>query len=733
MRRLSNILQNIMGLKRQNVVLLLLVSFALVVVVVMAIVLTALRTVASTTNALDESRSRQAMSGALAMMRNQMATTMHDYAVWDDAARAVYAPDSEDWIIENFGLASEASDLFDTAYLLGPSNTVVMAYQRGVRFTVPPSEFLSPAFRVMMKTVRDAGMSDNAETAGFVQTREGVAVVGVSTIRAASADVSVPSDRLQQLVFIRHLDQDKIAEIAKTYLIQDLRLVDAANVHPGAALIKDPAGDLIAGLAWIAQKPGDVSYHQVRPYVLLAISVVGVFVILLVIAGGAVIARLRGDEIAARRMALKDRLSGLRNRVGLFDGLQAMIDDAEDHRTDVMLFYLDMDGFKEVNDVYGHATGDRLIKSVSVGLSHLVPEGGLLARLGGDEFAIGIPVKLGDADKPSLEMHILDFFSEPFVIGDLVVVVGVSIGTAISALGAVDAEELLRRADIAMYKAKAEGRGRAIAYDADMDAVLAERKALEAALRSGIQSDEFYVVYQPVVDAGSYAIIGLEALLRWKSPVMGMVSPDIFIPLAETTGLIDKLGLFVMEEALRVVRSWPQIGISINVSPAQFRNPFFIPKVSRLLEESGVRPSSVTLEVTEGYFIHNPEQARRMIGALNGLGVRMALDDFGAGFSSIGYLRQFGFDRLKLDRSMIRALEDGPSGRDMLQATLALAAALDIPVTAEGIETEEEAVILRLCGCDHLQGYYFSRPVEEAALPAFLADKAAPGTVALSA
>ncbi len=733
MRRLSNILQNIMGLKRQNAVLLLLVSFALVVVVVMAIVLTALRTVASTTNALDESRSRQAMSGALAMMRNQMATTMHDYAVWDDAARAVYAPGSKEWIVENFGLASDASDLFDTAYLLGPGNAVVMAYQRGVRFTVPPSEFLSPAFAVMMKTVRDAGTSDNAETAGFVQTREGVAVVGVSTIRAASADVSVPSDRLQQLVFIRHLDQDKIAEIAKTYLIQDLRLVDAANVHPGAALIKDPAGDLIAGLAWIAQKPGDVSYHQVRPYVLLAISVVGVFVILLVIAGGAVIARLRGDEIAARRMALKDRLSGLRNRVGLFDGLQAMIDDAEDHRTDVMLFYLDMDGFKEVNDVYGHATGDRLIKSVSVGLSHLVPEGGLLARLGGDEFAIAIPVKRGDNGKPTLDRHILDFFSEPFVIGDLVVVVGVSIGTAISVLGSVDAEELLRRADIAMYKAKAEGRGRAIAYDAEMDAVLAERKALEAALRSGIHSDEFYVVYQPVVDAGSHAIIGLEALLRWKSPVMGMVSPDIFIPLAETTGLIDKLGLFVMEEALRVVRTWPQIGISINISPAQFRNPFFIPKVSSLLEESGVRPSSVTLEVTEGYFIHNPAHARRTIEALNGLGVRMALDDFGAGFSSIGYLRQFGFDRLKLDRSMIRALEEGPRGRDMLQATLALAAALDIPVTAEGIETEEEAVILRLCGCDHLQGYYFSRPVEEAALPALLADKAAPGTVALSA
>ncbi|WP_438751778.1 putative bifunctional diguanylate cyclase/phosphodiesterase [Pararhizobium sp. O133] len=733
MRKLSNILQKITRLKRQNVVLLLLVSFALVVVVVVAIVLTALQTIASTTNALDERRSRQAMSGALAMMRNQMATTMHDYAVWDDAARAVYVPDSQEWIVENFGLASDASDLFDTAYLLGPGNTVVMAYQRGARFTVPPSEFLSSAFDVMMKTVRDAGTSDEAEASGFLQTKEGVAVVGISTIRAASTDVTVPIDRLQQLVFIRHLDRHKVAEIAKTYLIRDLRLVDAANLHPGAAPIKDPAGKVIGGLAWIAQAPGDVSYRQVRPYIFAAMSIVGIFVVLLVIAGGAVIGRLRGDEIAARRAALKDRLSGLRNRTGLFDGLQAMIDQAKDRRDDVMLFYLDMDGFKEVNDVYGHATGDRLIKSVAAGLSHLVPEGGILARLGGDEFAIALPIKRGDGGPPPLEAHILDFFSEPFVIGDLIVVAGVSVGNAISPLGSIDAEELLRRADIAMYKAKAEGRGRAIAYDAEMDAVLAERKALEAALRSGIHSNEFYVVYQPVVDAVSHSIVGLEALLRWRSPVMGMVSPDIFIPLAETTGLIDKLGLFVMEEALRVVRTWPQIGISINVSPAQFRNPFFIPKVSHLLEESGVRPSSVTLEVTEGYFIHNPEQARHMIGALNGLGVRMALDDFGAGFSSIGYLRQFGFDRLKLDRSMIRALEDGPRGRDMLQATLALAAALDIPVTAEGIETEEEAVILRLCGCDHLQGYYFSRPVEASALPALLADKAAPGIVTLSA
>lgn len=733
MRDLLTSFLNSIRLKRQHVVLLLLVSFAVVVIVAVAVVLAALKTVAVTTNALDESRSRQAVSGALTTLQSQMASTMVDYTVWDAAAQAVYSPEAEDWVLQNFDLANAASDIFDTAYLLGPDGKVLMAFKRGVPFSTSPSQFLSPAFDGMMKAVRSAGIGQGAEASGFVRTTDGVAIVGVSTIRGASPDVSVPQDRLQQLVFVRHLDQAKIDDIAETYLIQDLRLIDASSVVPGTALISDPAGHVIAGLTWTAQSPGDVSYRQVRPYVFAAMAIVGVFIFLLVLAGSFVIGKLRGDEIAARKMALTDRLSGLSNRMGLFSGLQDMIGLARDGLNDVLLFYLDMDGFKEVNDVYGHATGDRLIISVAAGLAHLVPQGAILARLGGDEFAIAMPVNGGARTVPSLETLVLDFFSEPFMIGELVVVVGVSVGTAVSACGSVDAEELLRRADIAMYKAKAEGRGRAVAYDMQMDGALAERKAMEVALRAGIQNKEFFVVYQPVVDARTQAIAGLEALLRWNSPQMGMVSPDVFIPLAESSGLIDKLGLFVMEEALRTVRTWSHIGISINISPAQFRNPFFIPNVARLLEESGVRPASVTLEVTEGYFIHNPAHARGMIEALNALGVRIALDDFGAGFSSIGYLRQFGFDRLKLDRSMTSALEDIPRGREMLQATLALAAALDIPVTAEGIETEEQATFFRLCGCDQLQGYFFSRPIEEAALSALLAENADSRIVSLSA
>ncbi len=733
MHKLMTNLVHIIRLKRQHVVLLLLVSFAVVVMSVMAVVLTALQTVASTTNALDESRSRQAVTGALATLKSHMTATMVDYTVWDAAAQAVYAPGAEDWILDNFDLANGGSKIFNAAYLLGPDDNILMAYRRGEPFSTPPSDFLSPAFADMLNVVRGAGVGDGAEASGFFRTPEGIAVVGVSTIRGATPDVTVPQDRLQRLVFVLYLDQARIDSIAETYLVKDLHLVDAASLPPGAAMIADPAGRVIAGLTWTAQSPGDVSFRHARPYVLIAMAIVGAFVVLLVLAGSLVIGKLRGDEIAARKMALTDRLSGLGNRLGLFNGLQDMLRQAQDDGNDVMLFYLDMDGFKEVNDVYGHATGDRLIMSVAAGLAHLIPEDAVLARLGGDEFAIALTLRHGAQPPQSLEAMILDFFSEPFVLGDRIVVVGVSVGTAISTSGSIDADELLRRADIAMYRAKAEGRGRTIAYDAAMDNALAERKSMEVALRAGLRKKEFFVAYQPVVNARTQEIVGLEALLRWDSPQMGMVSPEIFIPLAESSGVIDKLGLFVMEEALRVARAWPQIGISINVSPAQFRNPFFIPSVAHLLEASGVPPRTVTLEVTEGYFIHNPAHARGTIEALNGLGVRIALDDFGAGFSSIGYLKQFHFDRLKLDRSMIVALEDMQRGREMLQATLALAAALDIPVTAEGIETREQAAFLHQCGCDQLQGFFFSRPVGEAGLPTLLAGKAARGSGLLSA
>ncbi len=388
----------------------------------------------------------------------------------------------------------------------------------------------------------------------------------------------------------------------------------------------------------------------------------------------------------------------------------------------VLLLYLDLDGFKEVNDSYGHGTGDQLIRAVAAGLKVLIPEGAVLARIGGDEFAIAFLSEGGSADALQLSEQILDFLAEPLEIGRRVVVVGASIGIAMSAGGAIGREELVRRADLAMYKAKEAGRARMTLYDPLMDADREERNALELDLRTAIDSGDLTLAYQPLIDASTHEMYGVEALVRWNRPGHGPVSPEIFIPIAETSGLIEALGLFVLRKACETARQWPELRVAVNVSPGQFRNPAFADYVRYVLKQTDIEAERVTLEITESYMVQNPQRTRQSIERLKTLGVKIALDDFGSGFSSIGYLRQFGFDRIKIDRSLVQGVTESDSQREMLQATVALARSLNIPVTAEGIETEEQALAVRLFGCDCLQGYFFSKPVPADRITEMLAE-----------
>ena len=354
------------------------------------------------------------------------------------------------------------------------------------------------------------------------------------------------------------------------------------------------------------------------------------------------------------------------------------------------------------------------------------PLGEVLARLGGDEFAIAIQGHDVWSEGRTLCQALLELFTEPFSIGERVASIGCSIGTSVSRGGDITGEELLRRADMAMYQAKENGRGRYVAYELKMDALREEKLQLEADLRYAILNDEISVVYQPVVNAATRSITGVEALARWQRPGYGFVPPDIFIAAAETSGLIDRLGLLVLRKACETAGQWPSIKLSVNISPVQFRNPAFSGNVADILAATQTPTSRLRLEMTEGYFIQNPERASAAIDKLKQLGLHIALDDFGAGFASVGYLRRFGFDRMKIDRSLVMALEQGGRSLEMLQATVALAKSLDIPVTAEGIETEEQAAILHLCGCDELQGYLFSKPVAAEEITMMLEEQTAP-------
>lgn len=688
-----------------------LLSFAIVIVAATLLIFTAMRNMADHANSLDGARATQTANGALSSLRLQLNSAMRDYTAWDDAAEAVYETPDKNWLIENFGVFTGPSALFDTYFLLGPNNEAYMAYDNGKPISLDYRSFFSPEISGMLAKVRSGLKGGDFQTAGFLKTSDGLAVVGISVVRSSDGKLEVPAKKAQLVVFARHLTEPVIEQMSRTYLLDGLKLVDSPSRSLPYAVIKNPSDAAIGAITWTPRSPGTDSYQRIRPLIFVGLMIVGLFFVGLLIFGIALVRKLKREERSAQKQVKHDPLSGLINRHGLFERLSEMAQEARGGGADLVLAYLDLDRFKDVNDAYGHFVGDQLIRGVTVGIQKLLPEGAEFARIGGDEFAIAFITSDAEEVCRRVEKMITGFFQEPLDIGGRVAAVGASIGIAISEEGCIDGVELLRRADMAMYRSKALRNGRAIFYNASMDEDREAKADMARDLRASLDAEELKVVYQPVVNAKTRAIVGVEALVRWDRKGHGMVRPDIFISIAEHTGLIDKLGEFVMRCAFTQAAAWPDIKVAVNVSPAQLHDMGFVKKTANILKEAGIKPHRAVIEITEGFFIRNPERARHSLSELRRLGMQIALDDFGSGFSSIGYLREFGFDRLKIDRSLIVAIGKERKAEETLMATIALASSFDIPVTAEGIETEEQADHLLCFGADEFQGYLFSKPV----------------------
>jgi diguanylate cyclase (GGDEF)-like protein len=710
-------------ISRRTAILCVLLSVLIVLMVAGGMVLSAIGEVSRHANELDDDRSRQTTAGALKTFIGQLGATLTDYTAWDDAATNAYSGDGLPWMVSNFGEMSADSTLFDVAAVLDANRQIVLAYKDGKPLDRPLGEFFSPAVWRLFDHARTAPDGKPPEARGFIRTEQGIAATGVALIRMKSGSIDQPSDKRLYLLFARHLDK-QVQTLAETYVVSGLHLAAADAEEQNFVAIWDPDGTVLGKLAWPSRAPGDRSYSEIRSKIGGAMALLGFLLATTFAIGLIEIKRLKSDETAALQMALSDRLSGLLNRGGLFKALDGLIEEAKRTKCDVALLYLDLDGFKEVNDAYGHVCGDDLIRSVAAGFRCLVPEGAVLARVGGDEFAVAFVRKNCDAAAAALAETMLHFFDEPFQIGERIVTVGTSIGIASSQIGTINGEEVVRRADIAMYKSKESGRGRFHFYDTSMDNDRETMLAMEAQLRVAIEKDQLTVAFQPVVAAADLSVTAVETLIRWNRPGRGPVSPDIFIPVAEKTGLIERLGAFVLRSACALAREWPDLTIAVNISPVQLRNPSFAAQVGAILAETGMDPSRLNLELTEGYLIQNPQRARQSIERLRALGVMIALDDFGSGFSSIGYLRQFHFDRLKVDRSMVTDIDRDAGARSLLEATAALARSLGIPVTAEGVERESQAHILLDCGCDELQGYLFGKPMPAEEITAMLEEQA---------
>ena len=421
--------------------------------------------------------------------------------------------------------------------------------------------------------------------------------------------------------------------------------------------------------------------------------------------------RVRAEE-RIQHLAHHDALTGLPNRFLLVDRLTHALTLAKRNPTTVAVFHLDLDRFKAVNDLLGHEAGDELLIEVGRRLHQTLRASDTLARLGADEFVIVQALVQSPREAAGLARRVVEALSEPFFINGQRAQVGVSVGIALYPQDGETAADLMHNADTAMYRAKREGNNAFLFFEPAMDRHIQERRHLEQDLRQAITRGELEVHYQPLFDCGDAAVTGFEALLRWKHPARGMISPGEFIPLAEECGLITVLGRWVLERACAEAAGWATPHrIAVNLSPIQFRQHDLPEMVEETLQRAGLVPERLELEITEGVLIDNTERAVEVLGQLKALGVNISLDDFGTGYSSLSYLRRFPFDKIKIDQSFVRGLGEDEEAAAIVKAIVALARSLRLSITAEGVETEDQLAALKLLECNQVQGFLLGRPM----------------------
>ena len=426
--------------------------------------------------------------------------------------------------------------------------------------------------------------------------------------------------------------------------------------------------------------------------------------------------------------ALRDPLTGLGNRRAFQAGLAAALARPE---TEAALLLLDLDRFKHVNDSLGHPVGDALLRLVAQRLRASLRGGDTLVRLGGDEFAILLP--RAEGAEPLAE-RLVDLLSRPYLVEGHLANIGVSIGIARAPADAAEGGMLLRRADLALYAAKAAGRRQFCLFRPEMDARAQARQALETDLRRAVALGQFHLHYQPLLEVASNEVIGFEALLRWEHPARGMVPPAEFIPLAEEVGLIVPIGEWVLRQACRTAASWPEtVLVAVNVSPVQFADGArLLRAVDEALASAGLSGTRLEIEITESVLLRDAAETLATLHDLRGRGVRIAMDDFGTGYSSLSQLRSFPFDKIKIDRSFVSEIEGESGGKAVVRAIAALGASLGMTVTVEGVETEAQAAFVATSGGHQMQGYLISRPVPSDAVAALLAGRPASARAGLA-
>jgi diguanylate cyclase (GGDEF)-like protein len=667
-------------------------------------------------------------------------------AWWDEAVVKISGPQIDlDFVESDFGIFLTETYGHDEVYILNGDGQPVYAFANGAHAEPSIFEMHRSPFAPIIAEVRgdtrpgrkQAGLKPRpddfgkdqinyrtlgspveiARWAGHILSIDGrLAVVAALTI-VPTVDMSLLKGTPNLLISVTYIDAEYVTGLGRSLLLNDL-VISKDLVNKGGIVSEPFEGDDGAHggyLTWTTERPGQVLLTFILP--LVALGVISVAVL-----ASGMLRRLKASsnelaerELQSRHDARHDALSNLANRPHfaekLADALSSLNTDGP--AASVLVAYIDIDRFKDVNDTLGHQAGDELIKIVARRLQSQMRPDTLLSRYGGDEFAI-LWLASGANAGTALAERIHRAFSSPFEVNGHRLYITASAGIATSSSSSTAVDQLVRQADIALYEAKSQGRNRAVFFDDDMGRRVDERRSIEVDLRAAIESGLLRLNYQPIVSCQSGAIVGVEALLRWRHPSRGDVSPAVFIPIAEQSGLMPALGEWVLRRAMNDQRHWPHLQVSINLSPVQIRQDGLAGLLQRLVVEHGVDPRQFVLEITEGVLMESCDSTTCTLDAIHAMGFQTALDDFGTGYSSLAYLCNFRFNKIKIDRSFVSGMSKSENYTKIVHAVVALGKGLGMHIVAEGVETEAEVIAMSNLGCSELQGYYFSKPVETA-------------------
>ena len=684
-------------------------------------------------------RQRATIEQAIDQFGLSLARELRVQSVWNEGYEKAHADDLA-WMHQFYGTYLNQLLGYDRIYVLASDDRPIYGYIARHPNALADYAKIAPALNDLVEAVRDpkANLPDDNVLNTEISLGEGHKVhhravadvrdidgrpmtVVVSTIVPDHAPPDTIEPRPYLLIAIENLDKEFTQQLGTNFGFRDLQWI-SGDVPTGydTEVVKATNGSIVGTLAWRKDRPGLDFMFRAAPGLILALLPIALLTYLLIVWGKRQLKRILESEQEATRAARTDALTDLPNRVALRERLGLMLDAARDKSSTVAVVSVDLNHFKGINDAFGHAIGDSVLKACARRLEGLVGDDCLVVRPDGDSFAILAP-GLDNTAAAHLAGRVIGQLTEPFDVDGTRVFVSASVGYALGLRDGDTGDELMRRAELAVGKAKEEADGVAIAFAPDMDAEVTYRLMLETALRAAVADEAIEVVYQPLMDASGKRVLAVEALARWTDPDFGAISPDIFIPLAEETGLIQAIGGLVLRRAVTDCKAWPDVSVAVNVSASQIHHGDVVDVVRKALAESRTPAHKLEIEITESVLLTDEKRANEQMRGLQGLGVRVALDDFGTGYSSLQYLRRFGFDKLKIDRSFIDGAGDPMGSSVVLASIIKLGQDLDLTITAEGVETEEQRRWLQAAGCHQLQGFLFSRPLTATEMTAFIA------------